>query len=100
MPARVGKQPQNLRREISPNVRKGTRDDLVKALTDGERKKANQAIEFVEKITSATSWTLDDWAELVDLATAGRFFHEIRLAFTEVEETGAVAVSKEEYEEE
>lgn len=98
MAARVGKQPQNLRREISPSVRKATRDDLVKALTDGERKKAGQAVEFVEKIASAPEWTLDDWAELGDLAATGRFFHEIRLAFTEIDEVGAVALGKDEYE--
>ena len=100
MPAKITKQPQNLRREVSPKVRKATRDDLTQACMDAERRMGNKAVEFVDKIVSANTWTLDDWVELGELATAGRFFHEIRLAFTEIEEVGAVAVSKEDYKEE
>lgn len=99
MPAKIRKDPLTLRREISPKVRKETREDLIVACTNAEQKTASKAVEFVAKIADTTTWTLDDWVELSDLAGQGRYFHEIRLAFTEIDEVEAVAVPKEEYSE-
>ena len=89
--AKIRSDPKSLRDEISPRVKKTTRADLTTVLTEAEKETANKAIEFVEKIASATEWRLDDWVELVALAGRGRYFNEVRLAFTEISEVEAVA---------
>lgn len=94
MPAKLRKDPQSLRREISPKVRRETREDLIEACTGAEQETAGKAVEFVAKIADSKKWTLDDWVELSELAGMGRYFHEIRLAFTEIEEVESVAVKK------
>lgn len=95
MAARIRQDAGSLRDEISPRVRKTTRDDLTTILTEAEKETANKAIEFVEKIASTSEWGLDDWVELASLAGKGRFFHEVSLAFTEIQEVDAVAFKRE-----
>ena len=91
MPEKIRKDPKSLQDEISPKVNKATRDDLTTALLAAEKVTANKATEFVEKIATAPEWTLDDWVALAGLAGTGRFFHEVRLAFTEIPEVEALA---------
>jgi hypothetical protein len=91
MTTKIRQDPKSLRDEISPKVRKATRDDLTTALLAAEKETANKATDFVEKIATAAEWTLDDWVALASLAATGRFFHEVRLAFTEIPEVEALA---------
>lgn len=98
--ATIRQGPRSLRGEISPNVRSTTRQDLTKACTEAEKRTAAKAVEFVDRISSSEKWALEDWVELAALAEMGRLFHEVRLAFTEIDEVDKVAVSRDEAEEE
>jgi len=77
----------SLKEQVYPKVQKSTRADLSKACMAAEVETAEKAVEFVERISGAEEWTLDDWVELDSLSKMGRFFCEVKLVFSETEKT-------------
>jgi len=83
----LGDKARALKDEVYPKVQKSTRADLSKACMAAEVETAEKAVEFVERISGAEEWTLDDWVELDSLSKMGRFFCEVKLVFSETDET-------------
>jgi hypothetical protein len=89
-PKKIGKDAMNLRNEVSPKIKAATRTDLLAVLREVEKKKAGEVVELLDLFTNPENLRLDDWDQLKELATAGDFFCQLRLAFTEIAEVGQV----------
>lgn len=85
--AGLGKDTKALKEQVYPKVQRSTRADLSKACMAAEVETAEKAVEFVKRISATEEWTLDDWVELYSLSSMGRFLCEVKLAFSEAEET-------------
>lgn len=85
--ASLRENPRALKEQVYPKVQKSTSADLSKACMASEIETAEKAIEFVQRIGEAEKWALGDWVELETLSKMGRFFCEVKLAFSEAEET-------------
>lgn len=91
MPAkRIGKDAMNLRNEVSPKIKETTRTDLLTALAEAETKYAGQVVEMLDVFQKPDNLRLDDWSTLKELASAGDFFCQIKLAFKEIPEVEQV----------